>query len=61
MLATNWESHMDPVGWYMSEKYDGIRALWLNGKMYARSGQEIKLPDDIKQLLPDITLDGELW
>ena len=61
MLATNWENKMDPTGWYLSEKYDGIRVIWLNGKLYSRSGQEIKLPDEIRQNMPNISLDGELW
>jgi ATP-dependent DNA ligase len=28
LLADNYKEEMDPVGWIMSEKLDGLRCLW---------------------------------
>ena len=28
MLAEKWEPEIDPTGWWMSEKLDGVRAVW---------------------------------
>lgn len=61
MLATNWEEGMNEIGWWMSEKFDGIRALWTGEKMYSRNGKEIKLPQSLLSELPSFPLDGELW
>lgn len=62
MLATDWDKEkMNGEGWWMSEKFDGIRAMWTGGHLYTRTGKEIKIPDNFRQQLPPITLDGELW
>lgn len=54
---------LDPTGWWLSEKYDGIRAYWDgNGKLYFRTGKEIHAPRTFLRLLPvGLPLDGELW
>jgi DNA ligase-1 len=60
MMADKWPNDKDPVGWWMSEKYDGVRGLWTGGKMMSRSGAEIPLPDTFRALLPkDLEVDGE--
>ena len=46
---------------WLSEKYDGIRAYWTGGKLLTRAGKEIIVPNSIKDQLPPIALDGELW
>lgn len=51
---------LPPTGWLMSEKKDGLRAVWHNGKMYSRNGTEIILPHDWQIKLPPLSLDGEL-
>ena len=28
MLAKKFEGDIDPTGWYMSEKLDGVRCFW---------------------------------
>jgi DNA ligase-1 len=28
MLAKKFEGDNDPIGWYMSEKLDGVRCFW---------------------------------
>ena len=62
LQSANWDpQQQDPTGWWMSEKYDGVRAYWTGSKMVSRSGREIRLPDSIRELMPSIALDGELW
>ncbi|MFN9434913.1 MAG: hypothetical protein ACK6DC_08240 [Planctomycetota bacterium] len=40
LLASNWESHIDPTGWWMSEKLDGVRSLWDGRRFLSRQGNE---------------------
>ena len=62
MKATDWDkSNMEPKGWYMTEKYDGMRLYWTGKEFYSRQGEEVKVPDSITQQLPPVALDGELW
>ena len=62
MLATHWNESMDPVGWWMSEKYDGIRAYWNGTTLISRNGNVITPPSWFYEKLPkNIELDGELW
>src|SRR5947208_10398671 len=28
LLAESWDNVLDPAGWWMSEKLDGVRAYW---------------------------------
>jgi len=57
------------VGWWMSEKYDGVRAKWNGQEMESRSGLIYTLPDFLTEQLESVTdeegnpmeLDGELW
>ena len=62
MTATDWhESTMNPTGWYMTEKFDGIRFYWDGNEFWTRQGKKMKVPDFISNELPKIALDGELW
>jgi len=45
----------------MSEKLDGIRALWTGKKLLTKKGNEIMAPKWFIQSLPDVMLEGELW
>lgn len=45
----------------LSEKYDGVRAIWKNGKLYTRNGNLIHAPAWFTEGLPEVWLDGELW
>lgn len=49
------------IGWYMSEKLDGMKGRWINGKFLTRSGQEIKAPKWFIKLLPKFDVEGELY
>ena len=57
-----------PVGWWASEKWDGIRALWDGEKIISRGSGLGKpkvytyVPDWFKLTLPPgVALDGEIW
>src|ERR1700745_3678124 len=62
LLANVWDPSIDPTGWWMSEKYDGLRGYWDGRKLWSRNGNLIHAPDYFLAELPrDIALDGELW
>ncbi|MCK7459419.1 DNA ligase [Idiomarina aminovorans] len=51
-----------PVKDYLvSEKYDGIRAIWTGEQLLTRQGNPISAPDWFTAPLPAVWLDGELW
>ena len=64
MLSHNIKSHISKItgDWYISEKYDGIRAIWTGTKLITRSGREFNfVPISFLKLLPKgKQLDGEL-
>lgn len=60
-LASDWPVHRSPQGFLVSEKYDGVRAVWDGQRLTFRSGRAIAAPDWFVQALPDHPLDGELW
>lgn len=61
LLAKNWAG-TDPAGWWMSEKLDGVRAMWDGSSLTTRTGQAIDAPLWFTQALPkSLPLDGELW
>ncbi|WP_370980339.1 DNA ligase [Agaribacterium sp. ZY112] len=51
----------DISDYLVSEKYDGIRAVWRDGQLRSRSGKRINAPAWFTEGFPDIWLDGELW
>lgn len=51
----------DPTGYYMSEKLDGIRALWTGQDLMSRNGNVFSAPQWFKDILPKSKLDGELF
>ena len=61
LLAHVWENDVDLVGWWMSEKLDGVRAYWDGKRFLSRLGNEYIAPDWFIKGLPDTPLDGELW
>jgi DNA ligase-1 len=62
LLANVWNPSIDPTDWWVSEKYDGVRAYWDGQKLWSRKGNLIHAPDYFLAELPrDIVLDGELW
>jgi DNA ligase-1 len=62
MTSSIWDSNkMNPTGWLMTEKYDGMRLYWNGFEFFTRQGNKVKAPDFITSQLPKISLDGELW
>jgi DNA ligase-1 len=62
MTATEWnEATMDPSGWYMTEKYDGMRLFWDGSQFSSRNGEKVQVPASITSKMPPVALDGELW
>ena len=61
MLAQDAPPGLDPTGWLVSEKLDGVRALWDGARLRFRSGDPIVAPAWFTAALPDTPLDGELW
>lgn len=52
---------IDPAPYLVSEKYDGVRALWGGKTPRSRAGNVIAAPAWFIAKLPKQPLDGELW
>lgn len=61
MLAKNWQSHLPVADFLVSEKLDGVRALWDGQTLRFRSGHAMATPAWFTERLPRVALDGELW
>lgn len=61
LLAQEADTDIDPSGWLVSEKLDGVRALWDGSSLRFRSGAPIEAPAWFLARLPKQALDGELW
>lgn len=61
LLAEVYRSGINPAEYLVSEKLDGVRAIWDSKSLRFRSGQMIQAPDWFIQALPATPLDGELW
>ena len=61
MLATTWQDGLNPADYLVSEKLDGVRALWDGHTLRFRSGRPIAAPVWFIAGLPSVALDGELW
>lgn len=60
MLAKDYEGQ-DVTGWWISEKLDGVRALWDGESLTSRNGNIFAAPNWFKAALPALPLDGELY
>ena len=61
LLAQSAPSSIDPAGYLVSEKLDGVRAFWDGQRLRTRGGLLIAAPGWFTQKLPAVALDGELW
>lgn len=68
LLAKPYKPEIDPFGWWMSEKLDGIRATWDGNVLRTRNGNGLYAPQWFFIGMPHIPnaglghmLDGELW
>ena len=61
LLAQQYKSGVDVTQYLISEKYDGVRAMWNGSRFYTRQGNLINAPAWFTKDLPNTPLDGELW
>ena len=60
-LATEWASGLTPADFAVSEKLDGVRAVWDGVSLRFRSRRPLEAPGWFTAGLPHEPLDGELW
>ena len=60
-LAAVYAGQVDPALCFVSEKYDGVRAVWDGRVLRHRSGRPVSAPAAFVAALPATPLDGELW
>jgi DNA ligase-1 len=61
LLAETWDGGANVIGWWLSEKLDGVRAYWTGRQLLSRRGNTFHAPDWFTADLPPVPLDGELW
>lgn len=60
-LAAPYRSDLDLRAYWVSEKYDGVRAHWDGRRLLSRQGLPLAAPAWFTQGWPATALDGELW
>lgn len=61
LLAGIYRDQVDVSRYLVSEKLDGVRAIWDGQHLRFRSGNEVPAPRWFVDVLPKQPLDGELW
>lgn len=61
LLANVFRDGIDVTQYLVSEKFDGVRAIWDGEQLRFRSGNLIQAPQWFLASLPAQPLDGELW
>jgi len=61
MLANVYHEGIDLDDYWVSEKFDGVRALWDGNKFISRGGNIYHAPAWFIEDFPKQRLDGELW
>lgn len=60
-LANVYHGDVDLARYWVSEKLDGVRALWDGTALYSRRGNRFNAPPWFVEGFPAERLDGELW
>lgn len=60
-LANHYHRGISLADYWISEKYDGIRAHWTGRQLLSRQGIPIQAPAWFTHNWPATALDGELW
>lgn len=60
-LANIYQDNLNLRNYWVSEKYDGVRAFWNGKQLISRQGNVINAPGWFTTVLPEEQLDGELW
>jgi DNA ligase-1 len=61
MLTCDWNITSDPVGFWMSEKLDGVFVRWNGKQLLSKNGITFNAPEWFTRYLPNEHLVGELW
>lgn len=61
LLANIYNSNIPLQNYWISEKLDGVRAFWNGKNLLSRQGNIFHAPEWFTRVLPETTLDGELW
>lgn len=61
MLANVYRPGMALAGYWVSEKYDGVRGYWDGRQLWTRGGERVHPPAWFTADFPTVPLDGELW
>ncbi|WP_341676776.1 DNA ligase [Niveibacterium sp. SC-1] len=61
MLARSYHADIALADYWVSEKYDGVRAYWDGRQLLTRGGQRIAAPAWFTAGWPAHAMDGELW
>jgi len=61
LLAKTYDNDTDVSRYWISEKYDGVRAYWDGKQLISRRGNVYHAPFWFIKDFPKIALDGELW
>lgn len=61
LLANVLQSQTDVAQYWVSEKFDGVRAIWNGRELRFRSGRQVNAPAWFTEHFPPQPLDGELW
>lgn len=56
-----WDERQNPADYWVSEKYDGVRAIWDGVSLRFRSGRLVAVPGWFVAGFPKRAMDGELW
>lgn len=61
LLAEVYAADVDVSQYWVSEKFDGVRAQWDGRSLYFRGGGRVPAPAWFTANFPALPLDGELW
>jgi DNA ligase 1 len=61
MLSNVYRPGIRLAGYWLSEKYDGVRGYWDGEKLFTRGGEPITAPAWFTAGWPREPMDGELW
>lgn len=61
LLAETYTAGIDVTQYWVSEKYDGVRAQWNGKTLRFRGGGVVPAPSWFTMNFPEKPLDGELW
>ena len=61
LLANIYQPSINLQDYWISEKFDGVRAYWNGANFVSRQGNVFHAPEWFTGVLPKMALDGELW